>query len=92
MHLVLEEFYGTAARESLSSPQGSRITRSSLIWMVLAALAIRLVVMVFLLPEQLDPSRDHWHFGYETGRIARSIVEGRGFSSPLFAKPDRPRG
>jgi 4-amino-4-deoxy-L-arabinose transferase-like glycosyltransferase len=54
--------------------------------MVLAALALRLAVMVFLLPEQLDPSRDHWHFGYETGRIARSIVEGRGFSSPLFAE------
>jgi|HubBroStandDraft_1064217.scaffolds.fasta_scaffold12558_2 4-amino-4-deoxy-L-arabinose transferase-like glycosyltransferase len=52
--------------------------------MVLVALAIRLGVMVFLLPEQLDPQRDHWHFGYEAGRIARSIVEGRGFSSPLF--------
>ena len=52
--------------------------------MVLIALAIRLVVMVFLLPEQLDPPRDHWHFGYEAGRIARSIVQGRGFSSPLF--------
>jgi 4-amino-4-deoxy-L-arabinose transferase-like glycosyltransferase len=52
--------------------------------MVLVALAIRLVVMAFLLPEQLEPQRDHWHFGYETGRIARSIVEGRGFSSPLF--------
>jgi hypothetical protein len=52
--------------------------------MVLVALAIRLVVMVFLLPEQLEPQRDHWHFGYEAGRIARSIVQGRGFSSPLF--------
>ncbi len=52
--------------------------------MVLVALSIRLIVMVFLLPEQLEPQRDHWHFGYETGRIARSIVEGRGFSSPLF--------
>jgi hypothetical protein len=52
--------------------------------MVLVALAIRLAVMVFLLPEQLEPQRDHWHFGYETGRIARSIVQGRGFSSPLF--------
>jgi 4-amino-4-deoxy-L-arabinose transferase-like glycosyltransferase len=51
----------------------------------LVALAIRLIVMIFLLPEQLEPQRDHWHFGYETGRIARSIVEGRGFSSPLFA-------
>jgi hypothetical protein len=57
---------------------------SFLISMVLVALAIRLVVMVFLLPEQLEPQRDHWHFGYEAGRIARSIVEGRGFSSPLF--------
>ncbi len=52
--------------------------------MVLVALAVRLVVMVFLLPEQLEPERDHWHFGYEAGRIARSIVEGHGFGSPLF--------
>src|SRR5271167_2415893 len=52
--------------------------------MVLVALLIRLIVMVFLLPEQLEPQRDHWHFGYEAGRIARSIVQGRGFSSPLF--------
>ncbi|MGA3103979.1 MAG: glycosyltransferase family 39 protein [Terriglobales bacterium] len=54
--------------------------------MVLVALAVRLLVMIFLLPEQLEPQRDHWHFGYETGRIARSIVEGRGFSSPLFGE------
>jgi 4-amino-4-deoxy-L-arabinose transferase-like glycosyltransferase len=53
--------------------------------MVLVALAIRLIVMIFLLPEQLEPQRDHWHFGYEAGRIARSIAEGHGFSSPLFA-------
>lgn len=53
--------------------------------MVMVALALRLIVMIFLLPEQLEPQRDHWHFGYETGRIARSIVEGKGFSSPLFA-------
>jgi hypothetical protein len=52
--------------------------------MVLAALAIRLIVMVFLLDEQLDPQRDHWRFGYETGRIARSVAEGRGFGNPLF--------
>src|SRR5258708_23850722 len=57
---------------------------SFLISMVLLALVIRLVVMVFLLPEQLDPQRDHWRFGYETGRIARSIAQGRGFSNPLF--------
>lgn len=48
------------------------------------ALVLRLAVMAFLYPEQLSPERDHWKFGYETGRIARSIVEGKGFSSPLF--------
>lgn len=52
--------------------------------MVLVALALRLIVMGFLYPEQLDPERDHWSFGYENGRLARSIAEGRGFSSPLF--------
>lgn len=52
--------------------------------MVLVGLAIRLVVMGFLYQEQLDPERDHWRFGYENGRLARSLAEGRGFSSPLF--------
>jgi 4-amino-4-deoxy-L-arabinose transferase-like glycosyltransferase len=70
-------------REEIQPENSS--AKSPLRWMVLTALAIRLIVMVFLLPEQLDPSRDHWHFGYETGRIARSIVQGQGFSSPLFA-------
>ncbi len=86
MSQVLEESYVSVARRPLASPRRNRFPKSPLMWMVLTALAIRLVVMVFLLPEQLDPSRDHWHFGYETGRIARSIVQGRGFSSPLFAE------
>jgi 4-amino-4-deoxy-L-arabinose transferase-like glycosyltransferase len=77
--------YGSAAHLLGEIPHEGRSAKSSLLWMVLTALAIRLIVMVFLLPEQLDPSRDHWHFGYETGRIARSIVQGHGFSSPLFA-------
>jgi len=85
MHQVLGESV-SISRKPLAASRQRRFTDSALIWMVLTALAIRLVVMVFLLPEQLDPSRDHWHFGYETGRIARSIVEGRGFSSPLFAE------
>src|ERR1700722_14840416 len=55
-----------------------------LISMVLVALAVRLVVMVFLLPEQLAPARNHWKFGYEAGKIAESIVRGHGFGSPLF--------
>jgi hypothetical protein len=55
-----------------------------LLRIVVIALALRLAAMAFLYPEQLNPERDHWQFGYETGRIARSIAEGKGFSSPLF--------
>jgi 4-amino-4-deoxy-L-arabinose transferase-like glycosyltransferase len=57
-----------------------------LILIVAVALVLRLIVMGFLYPEQLDPARDHWKFGYETGRIARSLVEGKGFSNPLFSE------
>jgi len=52
--------------------------------MVLAGLVIRLIVVGFLYPERTDPARDHWRFGGEAGRIARSIALGEGFSNPLF--------
>jgi len=86
MHQVLEESYVQVSRQPLASTRGSRLTKSPLLWMVFTALVLRLAVMAFLVPEQLDPFRDHWRFGYETGRIARSLVEGKGFSSPLFAE------
>src|ERR1700730_19070929 len=57
--------------------------------MVIVALALRLVVMVFAYKIQLDPAQDHWVFGWETGRVARSIATGRGFSSP-YSEPTGP--
>jgi 4-amino-4-deoxy-L-arabinose transferase-like glycosyltransferase len=66
-------------------PNGNQKLRQKLIWMVVVALALRVAVMLYMYPVQLDPARDHWPFGYETGQIARSIAEGHGFSSPLFA-------
>src|ERR1700719_4050903 len=68
---------------SSATPKRGRIP-SFLLAMVLVALAVRLIVMIFLLPEQLDPARDHWKFGYEAGKIASSIAQGHGFASPLF--------
>ena len=53
--------------------------------MVLVALVLRLVCVALLYPERLNSDRDHWRFAGETGRIARSLAEGRGFSSPLHA-------
>lgn len=57
--------------------------------MVHAALVLRLVVMCLTYKIQLDPSQDHLAFGWETGRVARSIVTGEGFSSP-YSEPTGP--
>src|SRR3981189_123288 len=57
--------------------------------MVGVALAVRLIVMAFAYKIQLDPSQDHWVFGWETGRVARSIATGHGFSSP-YPEPTGP--
>jgi hypothetical protein len=67
-----------------SSRAGVRLRTLAL--MVLAGLLIRLIVMGFLYTAQLDPRIDNFRFGFETGRIARSIARGDGFSSPLYEK------
>jgi 4-amino-4-deoxy-L-arabinose transferase-like glycosyltransferase len=54
-------------------------------WMVAVAFFIRLAVALFLIGDQFSPQRDHFGFGWETGRIARSVALGEGFSSPLHA-------
>lgn len=59
-------------------------TRNLLLAMVVVAFVLRMIVAAFLYKEFADPYRGYWHFGWETGRIARSIAAGRGFSSPLF--------
>lgn len=51
--------------------------------MVLVALAIRLVVVGFVYPYWLNPKRDYYEFGYEPGRVARSLALGQGISNPL---------
>lgn len=60
--------------------------RDSLLLMFLVALALRLIVAGFVYPEHLNPRRDHFPFGYEIGRIARSIAIGEGFANPLFGQ------
>jgi 4-amino-4-deoxy-L-arabinose transferase-like glycosyltransferase len=62
---------------------------SSPLAMVLVAFTVRMAVMGFTYKAQLDPSQDHWAFGWETGRVARSIATGHGFSSP-YSEPTGP--
>src|SRR6266404_1312221 len=51
--------------------------------MVLIALALRLAVVTVGHTYRVNPRTDHFGFGWETGRIARSIAEGNGFSSAI---------
>src|SRR5260370_28796760 len=64
--------------------------RRAILFMILIAFLIRLAVIPFLLGDVLNPIRDHWDFGWEEGRIARSLAAGEGFSSPLFGKTGPP--
>ncbi len=62
-----------------------RVLRSP--WaMVLAALAVRLSVMVVQRTYVISAEMDHYAFGFETGRVARAIAAGEGFSSPLHGQ------
>jgi 4-amino-4-deoxy-L-arabinose transferase-like glycosyltransferase len=63
----------------------SRIV-STVLLIAAFALLIRIAVIPFVIADTVDPARDHWKFGWEEGRIARSIASGEGFSSPLFGK------
>ena len=80
-HTLLQLF--SKPSDAADSPPPKRLL-NVLLPMVLVALALRIAVMFFLLPEQLSPERNHWQFGYEAGKIALSIAQGHGFSSPLF--------
>ncbi len=54
--------------------------------MVITALLVRLVTMLFMYPDHLDPKRNHWRFAWEMGMVARSIATGKGFSSPFVGE------
>ncbi len=68
-----------ASRSGSPFPTGRYLFR-----VVLAALAVRLIVVYFVYPSFLAPGRDHWEFGYEVGKLARSIVLGHGFGNPYY--------
>ena len=53
------------------------------VWfIVLVALLLRLAVITIGHTYRITPRRDHFQFGWEMGRLARSVAQGRGFSSP----------
>jgi 4-amino-4-deoxy-L-arabinose transferase-like glycosyltransferase len=66
------------------STEDRRSTRWRLPVIVLAALAIRLVVVFFCYRDLPDADKHYEQFGWEMGWIARALASGHGFSSPYF--------
>ncbi|HEX7972703.1 MAG TPA: glycosyltransferase family 39 protein, partial [Thiobacillus sp.] len=49
---------------------------------VATAFLLRLFLVLAMRGYDLPSDQDHYGFGYETGRVARSLAEGKGYSSP----------
>lgn len=55
-------------------------------WMVLAAFAIRLAVLLCTYHDRMNPVMDYWFMGQEEGHVAKSIATGQGFGNPLYTQ------
>jgi len=66
--------------------------RPHLFRIVLLALILRFVVGLLLLPDRLNPRRDHWEFDYELGKVAASVASRHGFSNPYYSRGEPPAG
>jgi 4-amino-4-deoxy-L-arabinose transferase-like glycosyltransferase len=60
----------------------SAATRRSLLWLMLLSFILQLAAVGILREYKTRDGDDHFAFGWEMGRIGRSIAMGHGFSSP----------
>jgi 4-amino-4-deoxy-L-arabinose transferase-like glycosyltransferase len=54
----------------------------SFLWLLPLSFALQLAAIGFLHQYRVRAGHDHFEFGWEMGRVARSIAQGHGFSSP----------
>jgi 4-amino-4-deoxy-L-arabinose transferase-like glycosyltransferase len=76
------EFKGSSGIEAHRALPKNPHWSHSLLIIVLTALLLRLAVITIGHTYRITPRRDHFQFGWEMGRLARSIATGHGFSSP----------
>jgi 4-amino-4-deoxy-L-arabinose transferase-like glycosyltransferase len=80
---------GRIATNLLTVAEANRLKESAnpplhhtILFIVLIAFLLRLAVITIGHTYRITPRRDHFQFGWEMGRLARSIATGQGFSSP----------
>ena len=70
-----------------TSEKVARSEWRTVVWIILLALALRLIASFFFVlafaGRWANDGVDHWTYAYETGRVARSLATGHGFSDPL---------
>jgi 4-amino-4-deoxy-L-arabinose transferase-like glycosyltransferase len=78
-------FPGAKAQQERAISRSQNLARwlASPAAMVLVAFTFRLAMAAIEHSYRISPIFDHFGFGYETGRVARSLAEGAGFSSPF---------
>jgi 4-amino-4-deoxy-L-arabinose transferase-like glycosyltransferase len=73
---------------TLTAPVTSAQQETALRWrlavVVLAAFALRLVVVFFYFRQLPDADQHYEQFGWEVGWVARALASGHGFSSPVY--------
>ncbi|MGB6677066.1 MAG: glycosyltransferase family 39 protein, partial [Terriglobales bacterium] len=72
----------TPAETNEPEDSARRPLHHSILFIVLIALLLRLAVITVGHTYRITPRRDHFQYGWEMGRLARSIATGQGFSSP----------
>ncbi|HEV2397395.1 MAG TPA: glycosyltransferase family 39 protein [Candidatus Sulfotelmatobacter sp.] len=72
---------GTAAPQQQPNGKGA-LSPNFLRWLLPLSLALQLVCIGLFHQYRVRPGNDHFEFGWEMGRVARSIALGQGFSSP----------
>src|SRR5579863_9083412 len=81
-----EDRAGTNSFRVAGTNRHEELTRQplhySILFIVLIALLLRLAVITIGHTYRITPRRDHFQYGWEMGRLARSIATGQGFSSP----------
>lgn len=80
---------GAAALPESSLRRAWRAARASCFWIVLVALLLRVGLIVFGHPYKLFANDNNFSFGWEMGRIGRSLALGQGFSNPFNAPTGR---
>src|SRR6266849_5774900 len=77
-----EQTDSPAVAKNSADVEQQRPWTHSVLFIVLIAFLLRLAVITIGHTYRITLRRDHFQYGWEMGRLARSIATGQGFSSP----------